>query len=133
PAKLDVSKNMSLFAEIVPLLLTPPAAFEFRRKRAQSPGAVIVPALTTEPPTVAPLMRMALLIDPPVGATMKGLVLVTLPAVLSEATVPDVTLIAQGAATTRGAAPPMISAAADDDASSSPDRRAREGAVMRRD
>ena len=47
-----------------------------------------------------------------------------LPAVLSEATVPDVTLIAQGAAAARGAAPPMISAAADDDASSSPDRRA---------
>src|SRR5579871_3941752 len=56
-----------------------------------------------------------------------------LPAVLSEATVPDVTLIAQGAAAARGAAPPMISAAADDDASSSPDRRAREGAAMRRD
>lgn len=46
---------------------------------AQAPGALIVPVLTTAPPIEALLMRMPLLIDPLVGATMKGLALVTLP------------------------------------------------------
>lgn len=105
---------------------------------AQAPGALIVPALTTAPPIEALLMRMPLLIGTPVEATMKGLALVTLPVtvafriqmqlmlldVLSEATVPEVTLIAHVAANAGGAPLPIISAAKDDDANSRSDRRA---------
>jgi hypothetical protein len=68
-------------------------------------------------------MKGLVLVTLPVTVAFWMLMQLTLPAVLSEATVPDVMLIAQGAATARGT-PPMISAAADDDASSSPDRRA---------
>jgi hypothetical protein len=44
--------------------------------------------------------------------------------VVSETTVPEVTLIAQVAATACGTPPPIISAASDDDASKSLDLRA---------
>jgi hypothetical protein len=106
---------------------------------AQAPGALIVPALTTAPPIEALLMRMPLLIGTPVEVMMKGLALVTLPVtvafriqmqlmlldVLSEATVPEVTLIAHVAANAGGTPPPIISAAKDDDADSRSDRRAK--------
>lgn len=47
-----------------------------------------------------------------------------LPDVLTEATVPEVTSIAHGAANASGAPPPMTSAASDDDANNSRDRHA---------
>lgn len=74
-----LTRNMPCEAEIVPLLLMPPEAFALFVKRMPWPGALIVPALTTVPSIEAPSMMIPLLPDAPVGATMKALVLVTLP------------------------------------------------------
>ena len=72
-----LTRNMPCPAEIVPLL--PPEAFALFVKRTPLPGALIVPVLTTAPPTEAPSTMIPLPPDALVGATMNGLALVTLP------------------------------------------------------